>query len=102
MTPFRLRLTPESEQYVAEWSKTATREDRERIAQFLETLADGRWNAPRWRYQEYPNDPDLFDVRPDDGLYVVMRVQINEVDGQECAVVRWIHRGEREASSADF
>ena len=49
----RLRLAPKVEQYVAAWKANASREDRERIAQVLETMADGSWLG-RW----FPDEED--------------------------------------------
>lgn len=73
----RLRLTPESEEYVAEWGITAKGEDRERIAQVLETFADGSWET-HWWADELAGDPDIIELRPDDGLYLHMRLLLDE------------------------
>lgn len=77
----RLRLRPMVEQYVASWGATATNEDRERIAQFLESAADGSWRS-RW----YPAphrlliDPDWTAVWPDKGLVVTMLLNADDED----------------------
>ncbi len=77
----RLRLRPTVEQHVASWSATATNEDRERIAQFLESAADGSWQG-RW----YPGprqlliDPDWTIVWPDKGLVVTMLLNGDDED----------------------
>jgi hypothetical protein len=97
----RLRLEPHVEEYVVDWSNTATGEDRGRIAEFLETLADGSWDT-RWyrdpdQEQQRPGleprpyrpAPEWTIVWPDKGLAVLM--QIDEQPGAaERHVETWV------------
>lgn len=88
----RLRLTPEAERVVAGWSRTAAYDDRLRIAEFVETLADGSWDSGRWWKSEVPPAEDAIEFRPDEGLLVQMRLLVDEDDGSAYADVYWIHR----------
>ena len=87
----RLRLTTTGERDVAEWMQTASRADRERMAEFLETLQDGTWQS-RWWYAKFPPEPDAFEVRPDDGLYVYIRLMVDEEHGDMCVEFIKIYR----------
>lgn len=80
----RLRLRPEVEEYVAGWSATASREDRERLAQVLESFADGSWL--RWFPDEempgYIPDPEWTKFWPGKGLIVMMQATEDEASGE--------------------
>jgi hypothetical protein len=80
----RLRLTSAGQKVVATWTRTAEADDRLRIAEFLETLADGSWKR-HWWHKPLLDDPAVIEVRPDEGLAVLMRVVVDEVDGAACA-----------------
>lgn len=97
----RLRLRPHVEEYVVEWATTASREDRERIAEFVETLADGSW-ASRWyrapdqerqsierSHRPYLPAPEWTQVEPDEGLVVSMQVE-RQPDAAELRAELWV------------
>lgn len=91
----RLRLVPNIEQYVADWQADASREDRERIAQVLETMADGSWLG-RWfpdeEDGEYLPAPAWTKFWPDKGLVVMIQVDGQSPDGVDEVTKMVIHR----------
>lgn len=87
----RLRLTPDAEKLVVTWSKTASAADRLRIAEFVETLADGSWQT-RWFQPDGSPSADVIDIRPDQGLLVQMRILLDDDEVTWWADLFWIHR----------
>lgn len=97
----RLRLRPHVEEYVVGWGATASREERECIAAFVETLGDGSW-ASRWYRapdQERPTvgraprsylpAPEWTQVEPAEGLVVSMQVE-EQPDSAESRAELWV------------
>lgn len=99
----RLRLRPHVEEYVVQWSATASGEDRERVAEFVESLADGSWYI-RWYpdpslqehqkfAQRHPRTylpaPEWTVVWPDKGLVVLMQIK-DQPDAAEQHVEAWV------------
>lgn len=76
----RLRLSRHGEQVLADWGSLASGEDRHRMAEVLESLADGTWRD-RWFWQPYPGDRGLREIRPRDGLHVFVREEPDEAAG---------------------
>jgi hypothetical protein len=90
----RLRLTPKVEEYVARWQVEASPEDRERIAQVLEAMADGSWLRwfPDEEDGEYLPAPAWTKFWPDKGLVVMIQVEGQSPDGVDEVTRMGIYR----------
>lgn len=81
------RLTPDGEKVLAEWMQTATAAHKQRIAEVLESIEAGSWKG-RWWNQPYPPNTNIAEIRPGDGLIVLvhdLELQSAKPDG-----LRWI------------
>lgn len=65
------RLTPDGESVLAEWMKNATAVHKQRIAEVLESVEDGIWKD-RWWNQPYPPNTNIAEIRPGDGLIILV------------------------------
>lgn len=82
------RLTPDDETVLAEWMQTATAAHKKRIAEVLKSIEDGIWKV-RWWNQPYPPNPNIAEIRPGDGLIVLvhdLELESAKLDGED----RWI------------
>lgn len=80
----RWRLTRNAETILANWTRTATADHRQRLADVLESIADDTWKQ-RWWNQPSPEVKGATEVRAGDGLVMVARKNFDRNTG-----IAWI------------
>lgn len=92
-----LALTANSQKVIAAWqAKDPPAAARARLAEVLETLEDGTWDAPRWHPLDDPPNPDFVALRPGESLQVYFHIVVDDDAGfREAADVVSIDVDER-------
>jgi hypothetical protein len=76
-----LRLSPQGAQVVVEWLmyRCKSPDDGQLVADVLRTIASRSWHA-RWYSYKNETEPNVTTIQPRDGLFIHIRLWVDEVD----------------------